>query len=75
MPSFHFLSPKIVTLEAYIDKYTSLVPFLADSPVGTPPSDDPPAEQISKAISLQVGLCGRSGLFSRGADSVLLDRR
>ncbi|KAJ7496273.1 Neutral/alkaline nonlysosomal ceramidase [Mycena galericulata] len=42
------------TLEAYIDKYTSLVPFLADAPpIGTPPSDAAPAEQISKAISLQ----------------------
>ncbi|KAJ7865058.1 Neutral/alkaline non-lysosomal ceramidase-domain-containing protein [Mycena leptocephala] len=27
-----------VTLEAYIDKYTSLIPFLADSPPGTPAS-------------------------------------
>ncbi|KAJ7110586.1 Neutral/alkaline nonlysosomal ceramidase [Mycena epipterygia] len=42
------------TLEAYIDKYTSLVPFLADIPTGTPASDAAPAEQISKAISLQT---------------------
>ncbi|KAJ7702808.1 Neutral/alkaline non-lysosomal ceramidase-domain-containing protein [Mycena rosella] len=42
------------TLEAYIDKYTSLVAFLADGASGTPPSDEPPAEQISKAISLQT---------------------
>ncbi|KAJ7290538.1 Neutral/alkaline nonlysosomal ceramidase [Mycena rebaudengoi] len=40
------------TLEAYVDKYTSLIPFLADIPSGTPPSDPPPEEQISKAISL-----------------------
>ncbi|KAJ6546078.1 Neutral/alkaline nonlysosomal ceramidase [Mycena vulgaris] len=42
------------TLEAYIDKYTSLVPFLADGLNGTPASDPPPTEQISKAISLQT---------------------
>ncbi|KAJ7666276.1 Neutral/alkaline nonlysosomal ceramidase [Mycena olivaceomarginata] len=41
------------TLEAYIDKYTSLLPFLANAPIGNPPSDEAPAEQISKAISLQ----------------------
>ncbi|KAJ7144716.1 ceramidase [Mycena crocata] len=41
------------TLDAYIDKYTSLVSFLADAPTGTPASDPPPAEQTSKAISLQ----------------------
>ncbi|KAJ6616808.1 Neutral/alkaline nonlysosomal ceramidase [Mycena sp. CBHHK59/15] len=44
------------TLEAYIDKYTSLVPFLGDGPIGTPPSNAPPAEQTSKAISLQTGV-------------------
>ncbi|CAK5272171.1 unnamed protein product [Mycena citricolor] len=42
------------TLEAYIDKFTSLVPFLADEPpTASPVSDPPPAEQTSKAISLQ----------------------
>jgi neutral ceramidase len=49
-----FLNAKIDTLEAYIDKYTSLVPFLANGPPGAPASDDAPAEQISKAISMQV---------------------
>jgi hypothetical protein len=44
----------IDTLEAYIDKYTSLVPFLADDATGTPPSDPAPAEQLSKAISMQA---------------------
>jgi hypothetical protein len=44
------------TLEAYIEKYTSLVPYLADNVVGTPESDQPPADQTSKAISLQVEL-------------------
>ncbi|KAJ7899523.1 hypothetical protein B0H14DRAFT_3779498 [Mycena olivaceomarginata] len=40
-------------IQAYIDKYTSLLPFLANAPIGNPPSDEAPAEQISKAISLQ----------------------
>jgi hypothetical protein len=42
------------TLNAYIDKYTSLVSYLADSATGTPVSDAPPPEQTSFAISLQV---------------------
>jgi neutral ceramidase len=50
------------TLDAYIDKYTSTVPFLANGVQGPDwerprqPSDAPPEEQISKAISVQV--CG-----------------
>jgi len=42
------------TLDAYIDKYSSLVPYLADNATGTPASDAAPAEQTLKAISLQV---------------------
>jgi len=42
------------TLDAYIDKYTGLVPFLADTVTGAPDSDPPPVDQTSKAISLQV---------------------
>ncbi|KAJ7351351.1 Neutral/alkaline nonlysosomal ceramidase [Mycena albidolilacea] len=48
------------TLEAYIDKYTSMVPFLANGVQGPdwerpqPPSDAPPKEQILKAISMQT---------------------
>ena len=44
----------IVTLDAYIDKYSSLVPFLADNAKDTPASDPAPSKQLSKAISLQV---------------------
>ncbi|PFH50435.1 hypothetical protein AMATHDRAFT_60966 [Amanita thiersii Skay4041] len=44
------------TLEAYIDKYSSLIPFLSDKPTGTAASDPPPPEQTSKAISLQTGV-------------------
>ncbi|KAJ7136165.1 Neutral/alkaline nonlysosomal ceramidase [Mycena epipterygia] len=42
------------TLEAYTDKYTSFVLFLADTPSGTPSSDAAPPELTSSAISLQV---------------------
>lgn len=42
------------TLDAYIDKYSSMVQFLSDNASGIPSSDAPPAEQTSKAISLQV---------------------
>lgn len=45
------------TLDAYLKKYTSLVPFLADTPTSTTPeSDAEPAEQTSKAISLRTGV-------------------
>ena len=46
----------LVTLEAYIDRYSSLVPYLADEAPEMPASDPAPPEQISKAISLQAGL-------------------
>ena len=42
------------TLDAYIDKYLGLVPFLADSTTGAAYSDPPPVDQTLKAISLQV---------------------
>ncbi|KAJ7618532.1 Neutral/alkaline nonlysosomal ceramidase [Roridomyces roridus] len=41
------------TLDAYIEKYSSLVPFLADTPTGTPVSDAAPPELTSSALSLQ----------------------
>jgi len=45
------------TLDAYLQKYTSLVPYLADNPTSsTPASDAEPAEQTSKAISLRTGV-------------------
>lgn len=43
-----------VTLEAYIDKYSSLVSFLGSNVTSSPTSDAPPAEQTSKALSLRV---------------------
>jgi neutral ceramidase len=44
------------TLEAYIDKYTSLVKYLNPATTGTPTSDATPAEQTSSALSLRVRL-------------------
>ncbi|KAK0209482.1 Neutral/alkaline nonlysosomal ceramidase [Armillaria fumosa] len=61
------------TLEAYIDKYTSLVPFLAQSPSGTPASDAPSAEQTSKAISLQTGVVFDAAPIGKHFGDVLTD--
>ncbi|KAF7289178.1 hypothetical protein MIND_01378900 [Mycena indigotica] len=45
------------TLDAYLDRYTQLVPYLADDARGkAPPSDPAPEEQVSKAISLKTGV-------------------
>ncbi|KAK0435536.1 Neutral/alkaline nonlysosomal ceramidase [Armillaria borealis] len=61
------------TLEAYVDKYTSLVPFLGQSPSGTPASDAPPAEQTSKAISLQTGVVFDAAPIGKHFGDVLTD--
>lgn len=44
------------TLDAYIDKYTSLVPFLADNSSGVPASDPASPDQTVYAISLQTAV-------------------
>jgi len=46
----------LATLEAYINRYSELVSYLADNATGSPSSDAAPPEQTSKAISLQVSL-------------------
>jgi neutral ceramidase len=61
------------TLEAYIDKYTSLVPFLADTASGTPASDPPPPEQTSKAISLQLPVVFDAAPIGKKFGAVLTD--
>ncbi|KAG7441035.1 Neutral/alkaline nonlysosomal ceramidase [Guyanagaster necrorhizus] len=61
------------TLEAYIDRYTSLVPFLGESPSGTPASDAAPAEQTSKAISLQTGVVFDAAPIGKQFGDVLAD--
>ncbi|EJD08259.1 Neutral/alkaline nonlysosomal ceramidase [Fomitiporia mediterranea MF3/22] len=63
------------TLEAYIDKYTSLVPFLSPSASGTPASDAPPAEQTSKAISLQTPVIQDNPPIFKSFGDVLSDVR
>ena len=42
------------TLDTHIEKYGSLVNYLAPESTGTPPPDALPVEQTSKAISLHV---------------------
>ncbi|KJA28727.1 hypothetical protein HYPSUDRAFT_33070 [Hypholoma sublateritium FD-334 SS-4] len=61
------------TLEAYIDKYSSLVPFLADTATGTPASDPPPPEQTSKAISLQTAVVFDAAPIGKSFGQVLTD--
>ncbi|KAF8829653.1 hypothetical protein HHX47_DHR3000992 [Lentinula edodes] len=61
------------TLDAYIDKYTSLVPFIADTVTGTPASDAPPAEQTSKAISLQLPVVFDSAPFGSSFGQIQTD--
>ncbi|KNZ74462.1 Neutral ceramidase [Termitomyces sp. J132] len=61
------------TLDTYIDKYSSLVPFLADNATGTPPSDLAPVDQTSKVISLQHGVLFDSAPFEKTFGTVLVD--
>jgi len=59
------------TLDAYIDKYSSMVSFLGDTASGTPASDAPPAEQTSNAISLQTGVVFDAPPLGKSFGSVL----
>ncbi|THU89409.1 Neutral/alkaline nonlysosomal ceramidase [Dendrothele bispora CBS 962.96] len=61
------------TLEAYINKYTNLLPFIADTVTGTPASDAAPAEQTSKAISLQTGVVFDAAPIGKRFGDVLTD--
>ncbi|KAJ7848777.1 Neutral/alkaline nonlysosomal ceramidase [Mycena leptocephala] len=61
------------TLEAYIDKYTSLVPFLANTPTGTPVSDAAPPELTSSAISLQTPVVFDAAPIGKKFGQVLID--
>ncbi|KAF8726187.1 hypothetical protein AX14_007956 [Amanita brunnescens Koide BX004] len=61
------------TLEAYIDKYSSLVPYLADEAPEMPASDPAPPEQISKAISLQKGVVFDAAPIGRSFGQVIRD--
>ncbi|KAJ7039381.1 Neutral/alkaline nonlysosomal ceramidase [Mycena alexandri] len=61
------------TLEAYIDKYTSLVPFLADAPTGTPTSDAAPPELTSGALDLNTGVVFDAAPIGKSFGQVLID--
>ncbi|KAI0042653.1 Neutral/alkaline nonlysosomal ceramidase [Auriscalpium vulgare] len=62
------------TLEAYIDKYGSLVSFLADNATGVSPQSDPaPPDLTGKAISLRTGVVFDSAGIGHSFGDVLTD--
>ncbi|KAI0333228.1 Neutral/alkaline nonlysosomal ceramidase [Cubamyces sp. BRFM 1775] len=63
------------TLDSYIDKYSSIVSYLADDATGQPPSDPAPVDQTSKAISLQTGVVFDAAGIGRDFGDVLTDVR
>ncbi|KAI8978173.1 Neutral/alkaline nonlysosomal ceramidase [Trametes punicea] len=63
------------TLDSYIDKYSSLVSFLADNATGQPESDPAPQDQTSKAISLRTAVIFDSAGIGHNFGDVLTDVR
>ncbi|THH28983.1 hypothetical protein EUX98_g5201 [Antrodiella citrinella] len=61
------------TLDAYIDKYTSLVQYLAPNATGSPVSDPAPVDQTSKAISLQTAVVFDGAPFGQQFGQVIAD--
>jgi len=61
------------TLEAYIDKYSSLVPYLGDTDLGDPSSDDAPPDLSAEAISLQTGVIVDHPPLGKNFGNVLKD--
>ncbi|KAK7053720.1 Neutral/alkaline nonlysosomal ceramidase [Favolaschia claudopus] len=61
------------TLDAYIEKYSSLVPFLADSPSGSPQTDPAPPQLQSSAISLLTGVVLDAAPIGKSFGQVLVD--
>ncbi|KAG9004115.1 hypothetical protein FRB93_010463 [Tulasnella sp. JGI-2019a] len=58
-------------LEAYIDLYTSMVPFLADNASTSPPLGPEPEDLLDKAVSLQKGVVlDRAPLFKDFGDVI-----
>jgi neutral ceramidase len=53
-PSCRRIPNSLDTLDAYIDKYGSLVSYLADNAAGVPPSDPAPEDLTNKAMHLTV---------------------
>ena len=64
------------TLNSYIDKYGSLVGYLADNATGVqPPSDPAPPDLSGKAISLQTGVVFDYAGIGKAFGDVLTDVR
>ena len=63
------------TLDSYIDKYGSLVSYLADNATGQPPSDPAPVDQTGKAISLRTGVVFDSAGIGHSFGDVQTDVR
>ncbi|KAI0077234.1 Neutral/alkaline nonlysosomal ceramidase [Panus rudis PR-1116 ss-1] len=63
------------TLESYIDKYSSLVSFLAPNATGSPPSDPAPPDLSGKAISLQTAVIQDNPTFGKKFGDILGDVR
>ncbi|PCH35497.1 hypothetical protein WOLCODRAFT_80219, partial [Wolfiporia cocos MD-104 SS10] len=61
------------TLEAYMDEYTSIVPYLAADAMGTPPSDPEPIDLTSKVISLQLPVIQDHPPLGKKFGDVLID--
>lgn len=61
------------TLDAYIDKYSSLLPYLNPSTTSKPPSDAAAPEQTSKALSLRTGVVQDSAPIGKKFGDVLID--
>lgn len=67
-------TPSVIgTLDAYIDKYTSLLKFLNPTTSGTPDTDPAPEEQTSKAISLQTGVAFDNTPIGKSFGGILAD--
>ncbi|OBZ65816.1 Neutral ceramidase [Grifola frondosa] len=60
------------TLESYIDKYSSLVSYLADNATGSPASDPAPPDLSGSAISLQLPVIVDNAIGNKFGD-VLAD--
>ncbi|ETW74738.1 hypothetical protein HETIRDRAFT_391411 [Heterobasidion irregulare TC 32-1] len=61
------------TLDAYIDKYGSLVSYLADNTSGSPPSDPAPPDLTGSAISLRTGVVFDSAPIGKSFGDVISD--
>ncbi|THH09040.1 hypothetical protein EW146_g8799, partial [Bondarzewia mesenterica] len=61
------------TLDAYINKYGSLVSYLAENASGTPSSDPAPADLTVDAISLRTGVVFDSAGIGSGFGDVTAD--